>query len=426
MPIPCSVSHVFRPVGQGLFAQGHVRLRPDGCTIVSWVHDCGATGNPAPLHREITRARNGLVYRRYIDVLILSHLDEDHVNGLATLLRDVRVGCIVLPYATPADRLLFAISRGSPVSPTYLRFLVEPTTYLRSLTEIAEVIYIDGPGDDGGEPEQIPLPGLDLPRTTFDRLEPWIEGDGEAMLRPKLSARGERRFRGRAGIICAGLWEFRFFNRRAWRGCIPKLQSEVRTLVAGFLAKPAAKQDYNDLLQELRRLYRDPKQFGDGENGRNEISLITYAGPVGLPYITKAGEYRYLATSQGRLAGLQSIDEWAPALLYTGDIVMRHALSAELQRQLTATRWDMLGLLQVPHHGADTAWREIPATNWRHRRSVFSYGLTNTYKHPGKVTQKALAGHGPRHVTEEHGFLWWYSGEWAGITRSDTAFVDDS
>jgi len=96
MSIEGSVSQVFRPVGQGLFAQGQVRLLPDRRTVVSWVHDCGATGDPTPLRREITRARSRLGGRRYLDVLILSHLDEDHVNGLADLLRDVRVGRVVL------------------------------------------------------------------------------------------------------------------------------------------------------------------------------------------------------------------------------------------------------------------------------------------------------------------------------------------
>lgn len=424
MPLIGSVSHVFRPVGQGLFAQGHVRLQPDRCEVVSWVHDCGVTGAPEPLHREISRARQRLGQRRSLDVLVISHLDADHVNGLSKLLRRIRVGCIVLPYATPADRLLFAVARRGPLPPDYLRFLADPTTYLQSMTEVGEIIYVDGPGDSpDSDPVQPPEPrGFQFdPRET----KPMVMGDGEPMRTQGGVPSRARRFRGRARVVCAGLWEFLFFNRRAWCGCLPQLQADVEAMVNSFLALPGHDQNYAVLLRNLRRIYRDENQFGDGNKGRNEISLITYTGPVGISRVLRRGEICYQATTKARLSGLKSIGPFAPSILYTGDITMEPTLRAELVRRLTAARWNNFGLLQVPHHGANAAWRDTPAIAWNHARSVFSFGLKNTYKHPGDRTMRTLANHGPVGVTEDRGFLSWYTAEWPALSRREIHVVAD-
>jgi hypothetical protein len=202
-----------------------------------------------------------------------------------------------------------------------------------------------------------------------------------------------------------------FFNRRAWRGCVPTLQAAVRNQLDAFFTQPVGIRDYDALAVRLRRLYRDPKQFGGSEVGRNDISLITFAGPVGKHRITRAGDHYYPAASHHHLDG-RLPENQKSGLLYTGDIKMHEKLRVALQARLTTSRWSNLGSMQVPHHGADGAWADPDPAAWKHRWSIFSYGLTNTHGHPGKATQAALSRHNPVLVNEDHGFAWWYVAEW--------------
>lgn len=421
--LTASVSHVFRPIGQGLFAQGFVRLQPRRTPVVSWIHDCGATGNRVALRREIERAQQHWHDFPVLDVLVLSHLDEDHVNGLSDLLKQVRVRHVVLPYVTPADRLIFAMGRPGRIDTDYVRFLADPAGYLRSLTEVDVVIYIDTPGDNGS-PKLFPYDEPVWSDAKQEREEPRIEGD-EDHLSEAATAPCDRRFRGQARLICAGIWEFHFYNRRAWRGCIPRLQEDVRKELEVFRASPPAARDYHEFLRRLRRLYRDAGQFGAGADGRNEISLMTYSGPLGYPHCTRRSECCYPADTNHRLSGALPAEQGARAILYTGDVTMDTALRSELRGQLTDMRWKDIAVLQVPHHGADSAWQDSPATEWQHRRSIFSYGLKNTFRHPGARTKTALANYGPTYVNENRGFHSWYVAEWTTPKRPNVKRVCD-
>jgi competence protein ComEC len=71
--------------------------------------DCGSQGSPRRAADAVLRA---LAPRRRIDLLVLTHGDADHMNGVAPLLRRVAVGRVVLPSELGDGPLAQAIRRA--------------------------------------------------------------------------------------------------------------------------------------------------------------------------------------------------------------------------------------------------------------------------------------------------------------------------
>ena len=85
------------PVGQGGFFYGE--LYHDDKTF-RWIYDCGSD-NKKELSREIRK----IPRNEKIDVLYLSHIHRDHVNGFNELTKRVEIDRVVLPYLDEYDKL---------------------------------------------------------------------------------------------------------------------------------------------------------------------------------------------------------------------------------------------------------------------------------------------------------------------------------
>lgn len=102
-----NASFEFHPVGQGLFYTGNIY---DEGTPFSFVYDCG--GEKRFIGREIES-----YYRRHgskeLDLIVLSHLHADHINGVKKLLglttdpNDSKRTRVVMPYSNKAMNLLY-------------------------------------------------------------------------------------------------------------------------------------------------------------------------------------------------------------------------------------------------------------------------------------------------------------------------------
>lgn len=126
------------PVGQGFFHAGTVSI---GASTFNYVYDCGSE-YPEPLKRAITNYIDELSGDT-INALFVSHLDYDHVSGLDQLLLFSKADVAVLPYLSPASRLIMvakATDRGS-LDSTYLNLLCDPTGWLVS-RGVQQVIYV--------------------------------------------------------------------------------------------------------------------------------------------------------------------------------------------------------------------------------------------------------------------------------------------
>jgi glyoxylase-like metal-dependent hydrolase (beta-lactamase superfamily II) len=115
----------FRPVGQGGFTTG--TIKENNKPVFNWVYDCGTKSSGSFLKNQITAAKTEL-YNNTIDLLILSHFDEDHVNGVVELLQNIRCRVLVIPFMTIFERLAI-FSKGGAKAEWHRRLLENPQSF---------------------------------------------------------------------------------------------------------------------------------------------------------------------------------------------------------------------------------------------------------------------------------------------------------
>lgn len=118
-----SVERYHYPIGQGTFSAQIIRTKEDEVEKEKYVcvYDCGSTtskvgkSNVEKFSKELYEKSS-----RIINMLVISHLDEDHVNGVRKLYKErFRIKKVVLPYMTRWERLLYVLSRTEDNSCVY-------------------------------------------------------------------------------------------------------------------------------------------------------------------------------------------------------------------------------------------------------------------------------------------------------------------
>lgn len=127
----------FEPVGQGCFYNGTITV---GDREYSVVYDCGSSSGGSMV---FTKSAINKYWKRrkrkYIDILVISHLDEDHYNAISCLLENgTKVGIMILPFITRVDTTLLTAKDvdGRRYNEKYLSFLIDPVGELKKYAEI--------------------------------------------------------------------------------------------------------------------------------------------------------------------------------------------------------------------------------------------------------------------------------------------------
>ena len=110
-----SVERYHYPIGQGTFS-AQIICGPKEKYVC--VYDCGSTTSKAgksnieKFAKELHGKSSGI-----INMLVISHLDDDHINGVRELYKEgFRIDRVVLPYMTRWERLLYVFSRTEDMS----------------------------------------------------------------------------------------------------------------------------------------------------------------------------------------------------------------------------------------------------------------------------------------------------------------------
>ncbi len=135
----------FHPVGQGLFTSIEI-CDENNRKIFSIIFDCGSTKSCSRSLRQCIDKYIDNNSSRKVNLLTLSHLHYDHVSGLTRLLSEIDAETVVLPYLTPLERLLVAVSQR-PKPLWYYSFLASPATFLAGLG-IRNIVFLTGTGDE--------------------------------------------------------------------------------------------------------------------------------------------------------------------------------------------------------------------------------------------------------------------------------------
>lgn len=384
---------VYHNVGQGLFYSGEIKLQNQKNVNVSnntfrFVYDCGSE-NRNLVNTSVRRYKQDVKDDK-IDLLVISHLHSDHVNGLEELFKNFKIKDVILPYLTPIERLLIAL-RKTNMPQWYYEFLSDPVSYLME-KGVNRVIIIGSEESNGRPPfpEDIPPYNPEAEPLNIDKLSDdeelkeeigkhdknWIK-----YINKKLLIKNHNGY-----ILAQNLWLFRFFNYKITSSSLEQFHYCISNLINNYniydiksLIK-YIKILINEYKESLKKCYNEIKK--QLKNDFNNTSLVLYHGPV-----------NNLRDSTLRLAGYCIYDRCKCYLnkythfphsfgqLLTGDIDLNMRFD-ELKEHYS-NYLDRVVAVQVPHHGARKNWnRNILEEVSNGKFWIISAGLKNRYGHP--------------------------------------------
>lgn len=358
MILPIEAQFTFKPIGQGCFYTGRINVRGSFDNQFDFVYDCGTYSKMRYLDNEINIYKTELK-NETLDLLIISHFDEDHVNGVVNLLRDIKCKRLIIPYYEPIERLLLYATSTSE-DDGYRAMLQNPINYfIGGDFDIDEILLIGGPDEDEegaeinpnnpkpdgsnsdnfSEGEEFKFTTVYVEGSERDQLiNDILQKDGDTNINEKLQ------FIKKPYSVKIDIWEFIFYlKKHDNRRLIEAFTNDVDALLNQDNGKIT---DLFDSIKvaKLKQIYR--KYYGQN---LNNTSLVTYHGPTinhVHPIIRPFGNYsRYFSV------GIKKC-----GTLLTGDIDISSARACEAMLNYFTTQISKIRFFQVPHHGAKANW----------------------------------------------------------------------
>jgi ribonuclease BN (tRNA processing enzyme) len=385
----------FRPIGQGLFFTGkfkHVSSRKS----FTMVYDCGhSTCNTNASYIDAEIDEFVLEIRDKIDMLVISHFHEDHINKITELLKKCHGAKeVYLPYLSEDDKYLYLVDllfEGNSDKESVRSFINDPITSLQKL-EVEHINFIhhsDKP-DDSGNSATDPKPFDDNPEFNF-KVNKYLEDNNEI---PESDKQENVHHHYDSGYIELNhFWQFKFFNKKIDVSLLSNFKTKLKSLLK-TPNDPTQAEITNALsssritIQNLKSVY--VKVFGSTKlndtsmlllnipkSPRSEIAICNCPKKLNnrdhLRYLCCNNRYRYI----------RHINNYS--FLLTGDIKLNDSCSDELESKWGKTTLDQIRILQIPHHGANHyltsgALDRFTSVNY----GVINYGLGNQYRHPSK------------------------------------------
>jgi len=323
---------------------------------MTYVYDCGSINpraNRMSLSREIAEfgARMDSLDAE-VDVMFISHFDEDHVFGIPELTRRVKVRTFIIPMIPGADRLLFyadAVASGTmtPGSGSfYERFLSDPVETLRETgaERVIEVPQGLPPNDGQIEDEVIHYEDLapDLPS----------RGSGPAGedVELKVTVRSATISRARDVV-----WEWRYSQSEQATSVTSELSDELialgSILTASDLEDPSIVKSLvqNDVVN-LIKAYRVAIATVGSSFTLNLSSLMLYSGPPVSGTCIAHRSRTWIDRAEVGAWGAR------PAFLGLGDADIRSNGRLDHVKNVFKSRHFRVGTFAPSHHGSHRDW----------------------------------------------------------------------
>ncbi|HEM4764033.1 TPA: MBL fold metallo-hydrolase [Streptococcus suis] len=351
------------PVGQGAFYLETLMLRENEYKVI---YDCGSATDVIYVETQIKASLNK---DEEINAVFISHLDDDHVNGLEFLLKHCNVKNLFFPLITKQTKQFNAI-----------RNLINPQS--RFLTQ-----FINSEGNSIRE----------------------LEGGSEVQLHPisEDASNDNRVIEVTQAIFGAGVevdWVYlphNFRERERYQNFISNIVEINSKLSNGGIL-----DDDKIDLEKLKNLWRKgtaqdkkiiKKAYEDIEGTLNINSMTLYSGTKHA-FCCRCFHRFYCRYDWECL--IRSRNERNLALngcLYTGDY--------DLGRTATAQKWQSIysvyeeyfpniGLVQIPHHGSKHNYNSKLRDVTEYAVYFASAGLKNSYGHPHKEVMQDLCSYG--------------------------------
>lgn len=371
--------------------------------LLTMIYDCGA-GRSAKPSQALKDAVDEFVSTRHademIDVIVISHLDRDHVNGLAYLSSALRqtnthVRRVWMPMLSPMEALMVASTEAAEVgvNTDLVSLALNPTEFISDRFPDAELSRLTS------SEEPIPLDlGID-----FETRQSGPDSFGRAVAVD---------VPGRSGVYVRGLesngrstlWEVLPFVTASTSAASAVLEQDVRKLIGkdpnkadphDALKLSANKALVNKFNKELKKHMKTNKTVIGGQTASNLSSVCVYSGPV--------DPYDWCRHRAGWGNGNAWAVPVAPGWLGTGDASLSGGAAVrELTDKLTVQRMDRVGITSAPHHGSKhnsgaELWSALP--NVRHvttQANNVGGGSGNAHPHSevlGELSSRNVSHH---------------------------------
>lgn len=395
-------SRTQRAIGQGGF---HSASLDDGASVFRYAYDCGS--NDA---RRLAAAIRDLHDEGdTLDVLFLSHLDQDHANGCDALRDALDVETVVLPYLSPFERVVLvaevaAAQPGGTSTVTTVDILSRPAAWFLE-RGVKRVVFIRGRRQGDADPQSAQPPDQPPPDDAAMTLTKSAAEHPEADERAALGARGRD-----AGddVLTAPsapmwitkanvpIWELTpFVHPEPLR--VPAFQNAVARLLGirrmplhddpTWMSKVKAAVSDRSTRSDLAKLYNEHIR-----RDRNLSSMTLYSGPVAP---AAAGlTLGYFDPYYDPHPAVRPLDHARPGWMGTGDAHLDREIRRGPFEQFYGARLAKTGTFMLPHHGSrhnlrPTFIQSHPGTTW-----VAAYGNDNTYHHPSKHLMQVASAYG--------------------------------
>ena len=369
------VNRIIHPVGQGAFYSEKIHINNQSFNIV---YDCGSnTSYKVNGKKKVVQTEVRSYYHKEetINLLFISHFDNDHVNGLEYLKDHCNIKCVIMPLLTPSAKWFYL----SQLDENLQQLITDPQVFFGEGTKIIRVKYTNGEKTERDE-------------LVLNNNEPIHKNE----------------------IVSGTIIQFR--NLQDW--CyIPfnfdeesRYEKLIDALKGSSLDTDALLQGDIDYIKEHRTAINNAYKKVVKSRNSNDSSLIVYSGPTytGHSFYRKYNfKFGYCRTSP-RLS-LKEV-----ACLYLGDTNLNqksekmnlcHALSYHLNNVK-----ENIGLIQVPHHGSKHNFNDDILFISEGACAYFaSFGRRNHFGHPSYRVVEDIEMHG----------------SFVGITEDrDSAFID--
>lgn len=388
------VQTTFHGVGQGLFHSGRIGS-------FDYVYDCGS--RPAgQIKQELTGYIKSM-QGKHLDLLIVSHLDEDHVSGLKDLVTAKKPQTVILPYLPPSERLVLILQNVN-FGGWYYLFLADPITFFRS-NGVNDLVFI-GRGNpeesdpDADGPGQGRFPGMDNSNTNLRANVDGMTDDGElkdliADYEISLSGIRTKSHHSNLPIQWSGgdAWYFRFFNYKGKKF----VKKDFFNCGKPFLGTSNPKKITTSMLVSLLQKKKDIDGlkicYKKYSNYINNTSLLAFHGP--LLHATSVSQTSGFEVKRLRTANYLGIGQIG--YLLTGDLDFS---SNAIWTDFSSHFGGYLSLMSdasIPHHGARKNWtnklldKSFPGANW-----YVSSAIGSQHDHPSMKTLGKIFNSGRR------------------------------
>ena len=359
----------FNPIGQGAFYTECFKEFD-----FNVVYDCGSATDMSVLEKEI---KNNFTKGQTIDAVFISHLHDDHINGLDILLSYCNVKKLFLPYLGDESKVLLLLDyyktrKGNVDTDSYVYKIIGNPESINDGREkdLIEIVYVKEYEelDNMGEPQDI------------EEVRGVIASGTEL-------------------YCCRKTWIYKPFNyrekdrseqlKKAFHDKhipIPKDANEVRDFWT--------KKMYREFLIEAYKV--------DVKGDMNTNSIVVYSGPqYNMQEYSLYHVSVYSFCNKSNMNCCQYYNNKV-ACLYMGDYDASGVNKWNTLIQTFNGYLDYVGCWQIPHHGSRHNFNPEIA-NIEECVFVISAGYSNKYRHPHlTVIKDLLAKRVPFFIVDEN------------------------